>query len=258
VWNGIALAQSGEDRFVVGAMGDSITRAFDTGRPLDNPALSWATGDDVFGRVESHLVRLKQMHGKKTAGYNVARSGGKAIEIPGQAAKLAPHKPDYVTILIGANDLCDWPDDAQRELEDLQQNVRSGIERLIAANPNVLIALSPVPDMYNLWEIGHGNSCQAKWNLLNFCSRLLSPSATAAGREALVEQWYEVNAAYAGIAEEFPLNVRFAAAGADVKFEKEHISAIDCFHPSIEGQNLLSEIVWEAVAPDLESLVRSP
>jgi lysophospholipase L1-like esterase len=232
-------------------MGDSITRAFDATRPLDNPKLSWSTGDDIFSRVESHLVRIREMHGIKVLGYNVARSGGKAVEMPGQAKKLARHKPNYVTMLIGANDLCDWSANADADIELLEKNVRKAIDVLIESNPNVLIAISPVPDMHNLWEIGSGNRCQKKWDLLKICPRLLSSKSTTAARDIFKSQWADVNQTYERIAADFPKNVRYAAEGANVKFEPKHISTLDCFHPSITGQNLLSEIVWDAVAPDM-------
>ena len=242
----------GAESFVTGAMGDSITRAFDAARPLDNPALSWSTGDDMFGRVESHLVKIQKIRGGKVSGYNEARSGGRSIEMPGQAADLIKRRPDYVTILIGANDLCDWNNDAEAELNALATNVRQAIASLVAANPKIIIALSAVPDMYHLWEIGHQNSCQRKWDNLNICSRLLSSNATTADREAFARQWEDVNSAYAEIAGDYPANVRFAAEGAHIAFEPKHISSLDCFHPSIEGQNLLSDTVWQAVAADFK------
>ena len=238
------------DTFVVGAMGDSITRAFDAARPLDNPALSWSTGDDMFGRVASHKVKIQKIRGGKVSGFNSARSGGRSIEMPGQAAELNRYHPDYVTILIGANDLCDWGNEAAAELNKLEQNVRQSIEALVDANSSILIALSPVPDMFHLWEIGNESSCQRKWDMLNICPRLLSSKATAEDREHFSRQWEEVNNAYAGIAADFPQNVRFAVNGANIAFEPKHISSLDCFHPSIDGQNLLSDTVWEAVADD--------
>ena len=32
----------------------------------------------------------------------------------------------------------------------------------------------------------------------------------------------------------------------DVKFDAEHVSEIDCFHPSAEGQALIAEGTWNA------------
>ncbi len=247
-----------ESPFIVGSMGDSITRAFDATRPLDNPALSWSTGDDIFKRIDSHVVRLKKVYGKNVKGYNVARSGGKAVEMVGQANEILLKKPNYVTILIGANDLCDWKNEASKELEALENNVRRSIEILVQANPKIVVALVPVPDMYHLWEIGRHNSCQKTWDLLNICPRLLSSQSTTSARGIFATQWVDVNAAYAKIADDFPANVKFAADGATVQFEPEHISKLDCFHPSLAGQNLLSAVSWESVESSFSAAFPPP
>ncbi|MCX6126262.1 MAG: GDSL-type esterase/lipase family protein [Proteobacteria bacterium] len=251
----LCLANSAQanEAFVVGAMGDSITRAFDASHALDNPNLSWATGYDRSGRVSSQTVKIQKIRGGNVVGSNVARSGGLAKEMPAQAAKLNQRRPDYVTILIGANDLCSWGNQAESQLNALDNHVRTSIESLIDSNPDVIIAISAVPNMIRLWEIGHSNSCQKKWDRLKICPRILSRKATAEDRETFYSQWEAVNKVYGNIAADFPHNVRFGSNTSQISFEPKHISAIDCFHPSIAGQNLLSNSVWEAVASDFQS-----
>lgn len=243
---GLAFAVGPKTNLKIGAIGDSITRGFAADSPLDNPSLSWSTGNDTRKRVESHLYRLQEMSGKNVTGFNVAKSGARFAEIPGQVAKLAEHKVDYATILIGANDLCNWGQDATDQLQKLQITMRQSITTLLAQNPDMIITLVPVPDMYNLWVIGKDSACQSRWDLLNICPRLLSSSASDEGRQIFLEQWEDVNEIYAEISREFSGNVVFAEAIANTPFAREDISNFDCFHPSIKGQNFLSETVWES------------
>jgi lysophospholipase L1-like esterase len=96
---------------VMAALGDSITRAFNssgpgcpTGPSLDCPANSWSTGTNPV--VNSQLQRLEAMHPGSIVAYNDAVSGARAGGPNGllpQAEAAAAQHPDYVTIQIGAN-----------------------------------------------------------------------------------------------------------------------------------------------------------
>ena len=87
------------------ALGDSITRAFDTCTLAytDCPANSWATGANAS--VGSWYLRL---HGQNPvlADNNDAKTGATMADLPGQAASAVGQGADLVAILMGANDVC--------------------------------------------------------------------------------------------------------------------------------------------------------
>src|SRR5687767_5925957 len=92
---------------VVGAVGDSITTAFNARNPSDNPSYSWATGDAAA--FSSHAARLAGLYPTcDVVTANVAASGARARDLESQVARLALRAPDYVTLMVGANDLTDW------------------------------------------------------------------------------------------------------------------------------------------------------
>ena len=89
------------------AAGDSITRAYDAtvfGCFLaDCPANSWATG--TSSTVKSHFLRLRAVQPALTV-TNVAKTGAKMGDLNRQLGLLAGSNVQYVTVLLGANDVC--------------------------------------------------------------------------------------------------------------------------------------------------------
>jgi hypothetical protein len=90
------------------ALGDSITRAFDVCCFYgDHPGNSWSTGGSRLDRIQSHYERLRA-RSPAIGGhqFNDAVTGAKMSAGPGQAAMAVAQGAQYVTILLGANDLC--------------------------------------------------------------------------------------------------------------------------------------------------------
>jgi lysophospholipase L1-like esterase len=90
------------------AIGDSITQAFDACCWYGNhPANSWSTGWAGWDGVRSHYERILA-HKPAISGhnYNDAVSGARMSDAPGQAALAVSQGAKYVTILMGANDVC--------------------------------------------------------------------------------------------------------------------------------------------------------
>src|SRR4029450_10434654 len=87
--------------------GDSITRAFNTGGVpfTDAPGNSWSTGTRTS--VQSHYAGLLAAEPAiLERDFNDAESGAKAIDLDAQVSTATEQSVAYVTVLIGANDLC--------------------------------------------------------------------------------------------------------------------------------------------------------
>ena len=126
--------------------------------------------------------------------YNMAKGGARSKDLPKQAIKLAKKKVDYATILIGANNLCDWKTSNQQQLDQFEKDVRTSINTLLESNRNIKIFLAPVPDMYNLWWINRNNNkCTKMWDTFNICSSILSSSLTDGQREEFKQRWEDLN-----------------------------------------------------------------
>lgn len=242
---GGASADSDDKRrkFIFVSLGDSITSGFNT-RFLGSTAnkrYSWSTGNST--RVKSHYLRLKGIINREIKAFNLARNGAHTIDIVDQYKKVSDRSIDYLTILVGANDLCEWSSDHTEDLLRLSIDLRYVVSRAISNNKDIKIVMPSVPDMYHLYREGRGR-CQFKWDFFAACPRLLSSASNEIRRQRFVEQLHDVNNLLGRIAADYPTNIKYIDKVYDFKFSKEHVSSIDCFHPSVRGQNELAKITW--------------
>lgn len=246
-WLSESLLAEEAKPYVMGALGDSISAGFNAWRYGDNRELSWSSGLDEQGIVQSHARRLKGLlSDRKVIVINEAFVGAESNQLPRQVTRLLRFKPDYVTIAIGANDVCTWDEDYLPKLELYESYLVQVIRRLIEANPVVKIVLAPVPSIPLMYDLGKTRAgCQSKWDTMGVCKPLLAHDRSADQREAFSLRYRHLNQKITDIAHRFPVNIRFAAAVADAVFDESMISPLDCFHPSVKGHNLISELSFD-------------
>src|SRR4051795_6370311 len=136
-------AQATKPPRVMAALGDSITRAYNTtgngcptGPGLDCPKNSWATGTNP--QVDSVRERLDAISPQPLTAYNDAVSGARAINLLSQAQTAAAQDPDLVLIEIGANDAC-ATNPGPTPTATFREQVRSALQVLVSANKQVYI-----------------------------------------------------------------------------------------------------------------------
>ncbi len=242
LFNVVAIAETG--LLTMGALGDSISGAMDATDWGDNPEYSWTTGSD--DEVNSHAHRLSAL-GYEVNAFNEAVSGAKAEHLKAQVDLLKNQGNfDYVTMQIGANDACSWSQDHTAELNHFKTHVAEALQSLLTSNSQSKVLLVPVPNMYRIWELAHDMGCSALWDLVGICSPLLDRDNSDDERAAFQNRVVEINEALGQIAVQYPQQVRFDATIANTNFEWSDISPLDCFHPSPEGQHLLSQKSWDS------------
>jgi lysophospholipase L1-like esterase len=271
---------------VMAALGDSITRAYNsdgpgcpTGPTLDCPKNSWATGTNPL--VNSVRERLDAISPGPLVAYNDAVSGARAVNLLSQAEVAAGQDPDFVLIEIGANDACAA---TPTPTATFRSQVRAALETLVAANPKVYVQLMSIPDINQLRTIftePPDQNALTRWALFNVCQGLLAnPLSTAPAdeerRTAFRAQVIAYNDALAEVCAEFKrcrwddyavFNSGFTTAdvatvvntgGLDVPpFNQIPVfgpgnpnSTADYFHPSIAGQARLAEAAWSTTFTD--------
>lgn len=242
------LAFAGKSNAVVmGAVGDSITQATNSTGWGDRPFDSWSTGENRSGLVDSHSLKLERLLKKPVVTYNVARRGATSQDLDKQLQALLPQKPDYVSLLLGANDACSWTDDYDADLLAYLSKMSDSVAALIAANPKVKILLLPVPNLNYLWELSHNQrGCQWLWDTLSICTPLLQSKRSPAERAAFSQRLADINTGLRSLAERFPSHINYKDELADYQFKSSHVSNRDCFHPSAAGQDLISSLSWDA------------
>ena len=230
--------------------GDSITRAFDatwSGCLLaDCPQYSWSTGSD--SKVDSHYRRILASHRSiKGDAHNDARSGAKMVDLGGQLSAAANQNVDYVTILMGANDLCTSSTSTMTSVSTFTSQFDAALASYTAARPKSRVFVSSIPNIYRLWSILHNNvTAELTWSAFSICQSMLSPNNTDADRQQVVDREAAFNSALASVCAKYT-NCRWDnLATFNTDFTTSDVSTIDYFHPSLAGQNRLADVTWGA------------
>jgi lysophospholipase L1-like esterase len=237
----------------IAATGDSITRAFNTGWiPLvDWPSNSWSTG--ASATVNSHFRRILAAN-PAIAGrsYNDAETGADMGDLNAQAARAVAQRAEYVTILIGGNDLCASSEAGMAPVATFRAQFEAAMQTLSSGLPDARIYVVSVPDVYRLWEI-YRTSLAARlvWTTAGICqSMLANPGSTApadVARRARVRQRnIDYNTQLAQVCALY-IHCRYDANAAfETDFVRSDVSSLDYFHPTVSGQAKLAAVSWSA------------
>ena len=232
------------------ALGDSITRAFAAcGRGGDCVEMSWATGTDKD--LNSHWQRLGL--GNREGNHNLAVSGARVADLAAQVRGAIRVRPDYVTVLIGANDACTSDERAMTSVEEFSTAFADALGTLVRGLPEARVLVLSVPDLARLWEVGKDRpEVRRVWESLRICQSMLAdptdPSAVAQARRARVRTRVRAyNAAMAAACDQRRPRCRHDRdAVFDYRFDLDHVSTVDYWHPSRRGQATLAQVAWAA------------
>ena len=256
--------------------GDSITEAIDAELPCANHWASWVNGYHGFWQwlfgltnVNSHNQRITRNFGRwGRKNYMEAVSGADIFDFPWQAHQAVDHRAQYVTVLMGHNDVCqndfaDIPTD-----EQFESNLRAGLDTLMnGLPPGGTIYVIGIVDIYRLWETARDKKalgivdCEVLWAFTLFdlfpCGTMLNPLISEADREYTRSRNIAFNSIMKSIVEEELNNLGhenydphhhyfYTDMAFMYPFVENQVSDIDCFHPSASGQKELSRITWNA------------
>lgn len=234
------------------AVGDSITQAASSGGSLgtDYPENSWSTGTNAS--VNSHYLRLLSLN-PAISGLNDNRSvsGAKMGDLNGQMQQVVALQPDYLTVLIGGNDLCTDTVAEMTSVSTFRSQFESAMATLDAGSPNTNVYVSSIPNVYHLWELFHGNWwARFIWSVGNICQSLLAnPTSTTeadvARRAAVAQRNVDFNTQLAEVCAA-TTHCRWDGNAAYNTAFTTSDAAGDYFHPSISGQAKLAAVSWGA------------
>ncbi len=232
------------------SVGDSITRAFNATfwgcLFTDCPANSWSTG--TSSAVLSHSRQLAAKGAALTARTNYARTGAKVVELADQMSRAATAQ--YVTVLIGANDLCTPTVAGMTSVADFESRFRAGLAAYFSRKGPTegLVFVSSIPDLDKLRKLGPSISgAVSTWTRLGICQSMLNTRATTADLDAVRAREAAFNGILQQECEVYVGRCRHdAGATFDTAFTRSDISTLDYFHPSLAGQNKLASVTWAA------------
>jgi lysophospholipase L1-like esterase len=166
---------------------------------------------------------------------------------PAQAAKTVDQKAQYVTILLGANDVCTSSPATMTSVADFRAQFQTTLSTLINGLPGrSRIFVSSIPDIYHLWEIYQDNStARWVWDVADICQSMLASERTEEERQMVRQRNIAFNDV---LGEECARYARCRFDGKAVfsyRFDRSHVSKLDYFHPSLSGQAKLASVTWE-------------
>ena len=233
----------------IAALGDSITRAFDVCCFYgDHPGSSWSTGTSGLDSIQSHYERLRALN-PAIGGhqFNDAVTGAKMSAGPGQAASAVSQGAQYVTILLGANDLCTSSVATMTPTATFRSQFAATMARLDPDNRGVHVFVSSIPNLLQLFNVLHTNSAaRLVWRVAGICQSLLAASNGDPQRQAVAAHEVELNAVLRDVCGAYA-NCRFdGLATYDFQFTAGDVSVLDFFHPDLDGQRKLAANTWAA------------
>jgi lysophospholipase L1-like esterase len=234
-------------------MGDSITRAFNTGSVpfTDAPANSWSTG--TTASISSHYSRILHDHPPANGrNYNDAVSGAVMADLSGQVNSAVGQGAQYVTILLGANDACADTEGEMTPVATYRTQFQGAMGSLSAGLPDTRIYVLSVPDVYNLWFILKDNaSARLTWAVLGICQSMLRnplsmEPADVERRNRVRQRVVDYNTQLAQVCAMY-VHCRFDNnAVFNTAFVPSDVSTRDYFHPALAGQTKLAQVSYQA------------
>jgi lysophospholipase L1-like esterase len=233
--------------------GDSITRAYNTGffPYLDNPSASWSTGTN--STVRSHYTRLLALQPQISGhAYNDAKSGAKMVDLAGQLTTAANQHVQYVTVLMGGNDICTSSESTMTSVATFRSQFTTAMNTISSGSPSTRIYVVSIPNVYNLWNVLKDSfTARTVWALFGVCQSMLSNAQSTAQadvdrRARVLQRDIDFNATLQSVCALY-VQCRFdGKAVFNTTFSASDITSRDYFHPSISGQAKLAAVSWAA------------
>lgn len=234
------------------AMGDSLSRGFNScGWLFDCTVRSWTTGESE--KVASHYSRILAVNPDiKDNVYNNAQTGADSTKLVEQAEKTVRQQVEYVTILIGANDVCALYEERITPTDKYRANVDAALAVLRDGLPQADILILSIPDVVRLWEVGHVDAEAVRtWRLAKMCETVLrnptsSDAADVERRQQMGSQVDAYNAQLEQACREYGPKCRYDGGLVhDYPFTLDHISKWDYFHLNAAGQAAIAQATFQ-------------
>ncbi len=264
--------------------GDSIMRGYNascTGNTGFLDLFCYAGGDQnqnsfldgSSSSVVSLLDRYIAQEGNFSGGKAASQSGSEMTaqdknNFATQAAAIVASttQPTVVVVELGGNDLCNRTSEQDLYSREVwESSVRAGLDILVDNLPiGSTVFLSSVPRVHELREVGlakqateSGVNCESFWASYDVCRIATASDAYTAVLQQRQQLYNEILAAEAASYNAMAVNTGVevvaeyqahlengAPTVGEYAFSPSELNGGDCFHPSLSGQNKLSEILW--------------
>jgi lysophospholipase L1-like esterase len=168
-------------------------------------------------------------------------------DLDSQVITAASQRVEYLTILMGANDLCTSSKSTMTPTATFRGDFQAALNDFFSRDPTARVYVSSLPNLYQLWSVLHGYwQAESAWTTFGICQSMLSIWNSEADRQAVVAQEVADNQALQTVCSQFASCRWDNNSGYNFKFPASDISTVDYFHPNLQGQNAIAAVTWAA------------
>ena len=203
--------------------------------------------------VNSHYLRILAKNSAISGhNYNDGKTGAKMTDLNGQVTNAVSRRPDYITILMGANDVCTSSESTMTTPSTFQRQFQTAMTTLHSQLPNTRVLVVSIPRIYRLWYVGHTSSSAVRtWNFFGICQSMLANATSTAqadvDRRARVDKRnVDLNTVLANVCATYTQCKFDGNAVFNYPFQFSQVSGWDYFHPNDSGQAALAATSYAA------------
>jgi lysophospholipase L1-like esterase len=204
--------------------------------------------------VNSFYLRILERNaGIREHKNNDSRSGARMSDLSGQVTNVVTQRAEYVTIEMGANDVCTSSEETMTSVASFRTSFEGAIRTLRERLPSTRISVGSIPNIYNLWNVLRSNgSATFTWSLGRICQSMLrNPTSTSREDEErrlrVQRREVEFNTVLREVCATWERCQYDADTGYNYSFEAGEVSTNDYFHPSVRGQATIARIEFPLV-----------
>jgi lysophospholipase L1-like esterase len=217
------------------ALGDSLTAGAGSG----GPEFSWATGlsmNSVYKRLNDRSPGISRL--------NVSHAGDVMNDLigdNGQAQKAVNAHADFVTIMIGTNDICHGP----TSVGTFRSQFTSVMNTLTSGIPSARIFVTSIPNWGQLYSLFQGDSSVVNtWTNDGHCPLFLTPPGPSADTQ---QHLIDLNVQLAQVCAAHPQctfdgNALYSHQFAQSDFAGNTLN--DFFHWNAQGEQAVADAMF--------------
>ena len=240
------------------SLGDSLSVGLFTGAPCGPtgicPVNNWSTGTSPA--VNSHFQRLRAIEPRiADRVFNDAVSARRMIDLARQARVAVGQRVQYVTILMGLNDLCRENEAAMTPVATFRAQFAAAMDTLSSGLPGARVFVASIPDVDRVRELFVSDpGARSAWAARGTCTVYLQNAASELPadqqRRARVRQRLaDLNRQLAEICARHRQCVYDGGAVSRWDFGRLDIVTLDYFHLSVRGQAALAALTYPLASP---------
>jgi hypothetical protein len=155
----------------------------------------------------------------------------------GQMTSIAPLHPEYVTVLLGGGDVCF----GSTSTTDFAARFRAGMNALFATSPSSHVLVASI---WNFESLRSGVLAANPSATFPFCGSFFN--ASTSDRATIMNRVAQYNAALAAECATYANCLYDGDALFNHVWSAGEVSTIDNFHPSVAGQEMISQVLFDA------------